>query len=163
MQNAVAEGEGGMLAVLGSTVEIIEDVAINFGAKINKNKFLGTLFDYGWLSIVVCLVMDGWLGCTLFGYSLGRLGSVLPPVPVCVSCRSRASTHFAVKRQGHVLTFRFGSVADSGGSPCSSSLQRLADRSAPREGRAPKHSEAVASTSDASALGMWLQLGRRSE
>ena len=29
MQNAVAEGEGGMLAVLGSTVEIIEDVLNN--------------------------------------------------------------------------------------------------------------------------------------
>ena len=34
MQNAVAEGEGGMLAVLGSTVEIIEDVLNN-----NQGKF----------------------------------------------------------------------------------------------------------------------------
>ena len=80
---------------------------------------------------------------------------------VCRVARELRPTHFAVKRQGHVLTFRFGSVADSGGSPCSSWLH--ADRNAPREGRAPKHSEAVASTSDASALGMWLQLGRRSE
>ena len=29
---------------------IVEDVAINFGSKINKNLFLGTLFDYGFYS-----------------------------------------------------------------------------------------------------------------
>lgn len=31
-------------------VKIIEDAAINFGAKIEKNKFIGTLFDYGFYS-----------------------------------------------------------------------------------------------------------------
>ena len=31
-------------------IKIIEDVAINFGAKIDEHKFLGTLFDYGFYS-----------------------------------------------------------------------------------------------------------------
>ena len=34
-------------------IKIIEDVAINFGAKIEKNKFLGTIFDYGFYSFGV--------------------------------------------------------------------------------------------------------------
>lgn len=31
-------------------IKIIEDAAINFGAKIEKDKFIGTLFDYGFYS-----------------------------------------------------------------------------------------------------------------
>ena len=34
-------------------INIIEDVAINFGAKINDNKYLGTIFDYGFYSFGV--------------------------------------------------------------------------------------------------------------
>ena len=34
-------------------VTIVEDVAINFGAKIEKNKYLGTIFDYGFYSFGV--------------------------------------------------------------------------------------------------------------
>ena len=31
-------------------IKIIEDAAINFGAKVDENKYLGTLFDYGFYS-----------------------------------------------------------------------------------------------------------------
>ena len=63
-------------------------VAVWLRRSMSDSECVCTLFDYGWLSIVVCLVMVGWLGCTLFGYSLGRLGSVLPPVPVSTSVPS---------------------------------------------------------------------------
>lgn len=48
-------------------IKIIEDVAINFGAKIDKKKFLGTLFDYGFYSFGimkhVCTFHGGAIYC----------------------------------------------------------------------------------------------------
>lgn len=48
-------------------ITIIEDVAINFGAKIEKNKFLGTVFDYGFYSFGVmknlCTFHGGAIVC----------------------------------------------------------------------------------------------------
>ena len=52
-------------------IKIIEDVAINIGAKINQNKLLGTLFDYGFYSFGVMKHL-----CTLHGgavYSKDRI------------------------------------------------------------------------------------------
>ena len=34
-------------------LKIVEDVAINFGAKINEKIFLGTVFDYGFIVLVL--------------------------------------------------------------------------------------------------------------
>lgn len=48
-------------------IKIIEDVAINFGAKIDEKKFLGTLFDYGFYSFGimkhVCTFHGGAIYC----------------------------------------------------------------------------------------------------
>lgn len=48
-------------------IKIIEDVAINLGAKINHSKFLGTIFDYGFYSFGVmknlCTFNGGAIYC----------------------------------------------------------------------------------------------------
>ena len=48
-------------------IKIIEDVAINFGAKIGERKFLGTLFDYGFYSFGImkhlCTFHGGAIYC----------------------------------------------------------------------------------------------------
>jgi perosamine synthetase len=48
-------------------IKIIEDVAINFGAKIDEHKFLGTLFDYGFYSFGImkhlCTFHGGAIYC----------------------------------------------------------------------------------------------------
>ena len=48
-------------------IKIIEDVAINFGAKIDERKFLGTLFDYGFYSFGImkhlCTFHGGAIYC----------------------------------------------------------------------------------------------------
>lgn len=48
-------------------IKIIEDVAINLGAKINHSKFLGTIFDYGFYSFGVmknlCTFHGGAIYC----------------------------------------------------------------------------------------------------
>ena len=54
-------------------VEIIEDVAINFGAKINKNKFLGTLFDYGFYSFGVMKHLCTFHGGAIYAKDKSKL------------------------------------------------------------------------------------------
>ena len=72
MQNAVAEGEGGMLAVLGSTVEIIEDVLNNnqgsFFVQIANDNSDGQIVLSGknkdLESLIKVLSIGSYLNCT---------------------------------------------------------------------------------------------------
>ena len=57
-------------------VEIIEDVAINFGAKINKNKFLGTLFDYGFYSFGVMKHLCTFHGGAIYAKDKSKLDEI---------------------------------------------------------------------------------------
>lgn len=55
---------------------IIEDVAINFGAKIDQKKFLGTIFDYGFYSFGVMKNLCTFHGGAIFSRDKDMLNSI---------------------------------------------------------------------------------------
>ena len=54
-------------------IKIIEDAAINFGAKIDKNKFIGTLFDYGFYSFGVMKHLCTFHGGAIYSKDKSKL------------------------------------------------------------------------------------------
>ena len=54
-------------------IKIIEDVAINIGAKINSNKYLGTLFDYGFYSFGVMKHLCTFHGGAIYSKEKSKL------------------------------------------------------------------------------------------
>ncbi len=55
---------------------IIEDVAINFGAKIEDKKFLGTLFDYGFYSFGVMKNLSTFHGGAIYSKNNKKLDEI---------------------------------------------------------------------------------------
>ena len=57
-------------------IKVIEDVAINFGAKIDDNKFLGTIFDYGFYSFGVMKNLCTFHGGAIICKDKSRLNEI---------------------------------------------------------------------------------------
>jgi len=57
-------------------IKIIEDVAINFGAKIDDNKFLGTIFDYGFYSFGVMKNLSTFHGGAIICKNKSQLNEI---------------------------------------------------------------------------------------
>ena len=57
-------------------LSIIEDVAINFGAKIDQKKFLGTIFDYGFYSFGVMKNLCTFHGGAIFSRDKNMLNII---------------------------------------------------------------------------------------
>tara|TARA_B100000989_G_C19525318_1_gene466511 strand:- start:618 stop:1841 length:1224 start_codon:yes stop_codon:yes gene_type:complete len=57
-------------------LNIIEDVAINFGAKIDQQKFLGTIFDYGFYSFGVMKNLCTFHGGAIFSKDKDKLHKI---------------------------------------------------------------------------------------
>ena len=57
-------------------IKIIEDVAINFGAKLDQQKFLGTVFDYGFYSFGVMKNLCTFHGGALFSKDKSKFNEI---------------------------------------------------------------------------------------
>ena len=57
-------------------VTIVEDVAINFGAKIEENKYLGTIFDYGFYSFGVMKNLFTFHGGAIYARDKKKLDEI---------------------------------------------------------------------------------------
>lgn len=57
-------------------LKIVEDVAINFGAKIDQKKFLGTIFDYGFYSFGVMKNLCTFHGGAIFSKDKDMLNKI---------------------------------------------------------------------------------------
>ena len=103
MQNAVPEGEGGMVAVLGSTLDIIENII-----KDNKNKFIVQIANDNSDGQIVLSGKKNDLNELTKIFKLKSIKSILLPVSAPFHCELMSKATNIMKNEIEKLNFKNG-------------------------------------------------------
>ena len=103
MQNAVLEGEGGMLAVLGSTIEIIEKIL-----KDNRNKFIVQIANDNSEGQIVLSGKNKDLESLIDILKLEKIKNIKLPVSAPFHCDLMSKATEVMKKEIENLNFKDG-------------------------------------------------------
>ena len=103
MQNAVSEGEGGMLAVLGSTVDIIEKIL-----KDNQNNFIVQIANDNSDGQIVLSGNNKDLGSLVKTLTLKKIKNIKLPVSAPFHCNLMSKATEVMKKEIEKLNFDDG-------------------------------------------------------